>query len=108
MKFHYIHEGIEAREMDVDHVGTHKQLTDILTQALRRTKFIERRQKIGVCKIVIKQQIQVYLLTGNYRLFFLLRKPCNIISLTMEITANVALSGKIQMTADTGFLHKDP
>ena len=50
-RFHFIRECIEKGMMDIDHVGTDGQLTDIPTKALGRVKFVEMRQKLGVVEL---------------------------------------------------------
>ncbi|KAM3244440.1 hypothetical protein ACQJBY_056022 [Aegilops geniculata] len=48
VKFHFIRDCVEEKIVEVDHVGTHNQLADILTKALGRVRFIEMRQKLAV------------------------------------------------------------
>jgi hypothetical protein len=47
-RFHYIRDCIEKDVLDVDHVGTDRQVADILTKPLGRIKFVEFRLKLGV------------------------------------------------------------
>jgi hypothetical protein len=50
-KFHYIRECIEDELLDVDHIGTQRQLADILTKFLGRVRFVELRQALGIIEI---------------------------------------------------------
>nr|CCI55332.1 PH01B019A14.1 [Phyllostachys edulis] len=50
-RYHFICKCIEDGKVDVEHVSTDGQLTDILTKALGRVKFIELRQKLGVVEV---------------------------------------------------------
>ncbi|KAI4365989.1 hypothetical protein MLD38_021920 [Melastoma candidum] len=50
-KFHFIRECIEDGKVKVKHIGTNRQLADILTKALGRVKFVEMRQKLGVVQV---------------------------------------------------------
>jgi len=50
-RYHYIRECISAGVAEVEHIGTDKQLADILTKPLGRIKFVEMRQKLGVTEV---------------------------------------------------------
>ena len=50
-RYHYIRECVANGIAEVEHVGTNKQLADILKKPLGRVKFIEMRQKLGVSEI---------------------------------------------------------
>ena len=50
-KYHFIHECIEDGKVEVDHIGTVNQLTDIFTKALGRVRFLELREALGVIKL---------------------------------------------------------
>lgn len=41
VKFHFIRDCIKEAIVEIEHVGTHNQLADILTKALGRVRFIE-------------------------------------------------------------------
>jgi hypothetical protein len=47
MRYHFVHDCVERGEVDIDHVSTNDQLTDILTKALGRVKFVELRAAAG-------------------------------------------------------------
>jgi hypothetical protein len=50
IKYHYIRDCVENGSTVVEHVRTGDQLADILTKPLGRVKFLELRDRIGVCK----------------------------------------------------------
>lgn len=47
-RFHFIRECVEKELIEVEHIYKHEQKADILTNALRRIKFKEMRELIGV------------------------------------------------------------
>lgn len=47
-RFHYLRENVENGRIEVEHVGTHDQLADILTKPLGRVRFCELCDKIGL------------------------------------------------------------
>jgi len=47
-RYHFIQDCIEKNVLEVDHVGTYDQVTDILTKPLGRMKFTEFRMKLGI------------------------------------------------------------
>ncbi|CAM8982631.1 unnamed protein product [Rhodiola kirilowii] len=47
-RFHYIRECVEEGKINIEYVSTNDQLADILTKSLRRVKFSEMRERIGV------------------------------------------------------------
>jgi len=47
-RYHYIRECVADGIAEVEHIGTDKQLADILTKPLGRVKFVEMRQQLGV------------------------------------------------------------
>ena len=47
-RYHYIRECVVDGIAEVEHIGTDKQLADILTKPLGRVKFVEMRQQLGV------------------------------------------------------------
>jgi hypothetical protein len=51
IRFHFIRECIEEGKVEVDHIQTEKQLADILTKSLGRTRFVELRQMLGVIRV---------------------------------------------------------
>ena len=53
VKFHFIRDCVETKEVQIDHVGTDDQVVDALTKALGRVKFVELRQRLGV-KVISK------------------------------------------------------
>lgn len=53
IKFHFIRDCVETKEVQIDHVGTDDQVVDALTKALGRVKFVELRQRLGV-KVISK------------------------------------------------------
>lgn len=48
LKFHFIKECVEKREIGVEHVASNKQKADILTKALGNIKFVEMKNLIGI------------------------------------------------------------
>jgi hypothetical protein len=56
-RYHFIRECIEDGKVDVEHVGTNSQRADILTKSLRRVKFIEMRQMLGLIEVTPGQQV---------------------------------------------------
>ena len=48
IRYHFIRECIENKQIQVDHISGEMQKADILTKALPRIKFIEMRNLIGV------------------------------------------------------------
>jgi Reverse transcriptase (RNA-dependent DNA polymerase) len=55
-RFHYIRECVEERKIMIEHIGTNDQLADILTKPLGRLKFLEMRERIGLCTVKKTQQ----------------------------------------------------
>jgi hypothetical protein len=51
VRYHFLRECIEDGRVEIDHVSTDGQLTDILTKALGRVKFIEMRLRLGVMEV---------------------------------------------------------
>jgi transposase InsO family protein len=49
IKYHYVRDCNENGSIVVEHVRTEDQLADILTKPLGRVKFLELRDRIGVC-----------------------------------------------------------
>ena len=47
-RFHFIRECVENEQVEVEHVPGNEQRADILTKPLRRIKFVEMRNLIGV------------------------------------------------------------
>lgn len=47
-RYHYIRECVSDGIAEVEHIGTDRQLADVLTKPLGRVKSIEMRQKLGV------------------------------------------------------------
>lgn len=50
-KFHFIRDCIEEGRVDVEFIGTHDQLADILTKPLGGVKFIELHSRIGLVNV---------------------------------------------------------
>lgn len=50
-RYHFIRDCVDRGEVDIDHVGTTEQLSDILTKALGRVRFVELRQQLGVVEV---------------------------------------------------------
>jgi hypothetical protein len=50
-RYHFIRECVANGVAEVEHIGTDRQLADILTKPLGRVKFIEMRQKLGVSEV---------------------------------------------------------
>ena len=50
-KYHFIRQCIEEGTVEVEHVGTEKQLADIFTKSLGRVKFVEQRSALGVVEV---------------------------------------------------------
>ena len=50
-RFHYIQECVENEEVTIQHVSINKQQAHILTKSMKRTKFGEMRDLLGVKKI---------------------------------------------------------
>jgi hypothetical protein len=48
MRYHYIRECVDEGRIIIDYTATEEQLADILTKALRRVRFLELRDRIGV------------------------------------------------------------
>jgi hypothetical protein len=48
VRYHYIHECIDEGRIIIDYTTTEKELTDILTKALGRVRFLELRDRINV------------------------------------------------------------
>jgi hypothetical protein len=53
IKYHYIRQCYEEGKLDVDHIRTDRQLADILTNALGRTRFVEMRERLGVVRVQV-------------------------------------------------------
>jgi hypothetical protein len=53
IKYHYIRQCYEEGKLDVDHIRTDRQLADILTKALGRTRFVEMRERLGVVRVQV-------------------------------------------------------
>lgn len=51
MKFHHIRECADCGAVRLEFVSTKEQLADILTKALRSTKFLKLHDSIGVIKL---------------------------------------------------------
>jgi hypothetical protein len=51
VRYHFIRECVEKKQVTVEHLRTEEQLADILTKALARVRFQELRAKIGVAEI---------------------------------------------------------
>ncbi|WVZ88098.1 hypothetical protein U9M48_034651 [Paspalum notatum var. saurae] len=51
IRFHYIRECVDEGRVEIDHVGTDRQLADILTKALGRVKMVEIRQQLNVVQV---------------------------------------------------------
>ena len=52
-KYYYTRECVEEGRLDVEHVSTDEQPTDILTKGLGRVRFAEMRKKLGVAEIKV-------------------------------------------------------
>ena len=52
VKFHFVRDCMEKKQVEIDHVGTQDQLADALTKALGRVRFIEMRQRLGMIGVV--------------------------------------------------------
>jgi hypothetical protein len=50
-RFHFIRECVEDGKIDVEYIGTHDQLANILTKALGRIQFQSLRERIGVVNL---------------------------------------------------------
>ena len=50
-RYHFIRECVSDGIAEVEHVGTDKQLADIMTKPLGRVKFVEMRQELGVSQV---------------------------------------------------------
>ena len=48
MKYHFIRDVLENREMNFDFVGTESMIADIMTKGLERLKHEKSRKAIGV------------------------------------------------------------
>jgi hypothetical protein len=53
IKYHYIRQCFEEVKLDVDHIRTDRQLADVLTKALERTRFIEMQERLGVVRVQV-------------------------------------------------------
>ena len=51
IRFHFIRECIEDGKVPIEHVGTDKQLADLLTKALGRVRFSLLHQWLGVAEL---------------------------------------------------------
>ena len=51
-KFHYIRQGIEERQIEVEFIPSDEQVANILTKPLGRVKFCDLRSNVGVVEIV--------------------------------------------------------
>ena len=51
LRYHYIRECVELGRVDVEHVRTGDQVTDILTKSLGRTQFSELRHRLGITQV---------------------------------------------------------
>ena len=52
VKFHFVRDCMGKEQMEIDHMGTQDQLADPLTKALRRVRFIEMQQRLGVIGVM--------------------------------------------------------
>ena len=50
-RYHFIRECVSDEIAEVEHIGTERQLADILTKPLGRIKFVEMRYKLGVSAV---------------------------------------------------------
>jgi hypothetical protein len=50
-RYHFLRDCVERGEVNISHVSTTGQLVDILTKALRRVRFVELRQHLGVVEV---------------------------------------------------------
>ena len=50
-RHHFIWNYVEDKKIQVDYVRTEDQLANILTKSLRRVKFLEMREHLGVVKV---------------------------------------------------------
>jgi hypothetical protein len=48
VRYHYIRECVDEGKIIIGYTATEEQLTDILTKALGRVRFLELRDRIGV------------------------------------------------------------
>jgi hypothetical protein len=48
VRYHYIRECVDEGRIIIVYIATEEQLTDILTKALGRVRFLELRDRIGV------------------------------------------------------------
>jgi hypothetical protein len=53
VKYHFIIEKVEEGTIAVEYVGTNNQLAGILTKSLDILKFLEMRDKIGMCPCLL-------------------------------------------------------
>ena len=56
IKYHFIREAKENKEIQLKHCKTEEQLTDIFTKALPREKFKLLREMIGVTEMNTKEE----------------------------------------------------
>ena len=52
MKYHYVQEMVQRREVELRYVPTDEQIADVLTKPLGRGKFVYFRDKLGVVETV--------------------------------------------------------
>lgn len=55
-RYHFLCECVESGRIEVEHISTEIQLTDIFTKALGRIRFVELRQKLGIINVKLEQQ----------------------------------------------------
>jgi hypothetical protein len=50
-RYNYIRECADMRKVKIEGIRTEKQLADILTRPLARTKFVEQRSRLSVVEV---------------------------------------------------------
>ena len=48
-RYHFVRQCVEEKKIEVEFVRSEDQLADIFTKALGKAKFLEMRDRIGIC-----------------------------------------------------------
>nr|GFD31621.1 retrovirus-related Pol polyprotein from transposon TNT 1-94 [Tanacetum cinerariifolium] len=57
VKFHFLRDLVGRGTVQLQHVGTKEQIADIFTKPLHREVFVKLRERLGVCSLKDKQDI---------------------------------------------------